>query len=119
MSHYPMYALSEEHQAIREAVRAVAEAKIAVSPGYQVPFAHEIRTFSGMPTAAVGAITDPAHAQQVLDDGSADVVLVGRASLREPAWPLRAAHELGLTWREAPYPAQYTRGAWSNEPGWR
>ncbi|MGY2066523.1 NADH:flavin oxidoreductase/NADH oxidase [Blastococcus sp. SYSU DS0619] len=97
----------------------VAEAKITVSPGYQVPFAREIREFSGMPTAAVGAITDPAHAQSVLDDGSADVVFVGRASLREPSWPLRAAHELGLSWREAPYPAQYTRGAWSNEPGWR
>lgn len=97
----------------------VAEAKISVSPGYQVPFAREIRESSGMPTAAVGAIVDPDQAQRVLDDGSADVVFVGRASLREPAWPLRAAHELGLSWREAPYPAQYTRGAWSNEPGWR
>ena len=47
----------------------------------------------------------------------ADVVLIGRAGLREPYWPLRAAAELGLTWRETPYPAQYTRGAWEHARG--
>ena len=42
----------------------------------------------------------------------ADVVLLGRAALREPSWPLRAAHELGLALDEAPWPPQHTRGAW-------
>lgn len=97
----------------------VAEAKIEVSPGYQVPFAHAVRDFSGMPTGAVGVITDAEQAQQVLDDGSADVVLVGRAALREPSWPLRAAHELGIPWRDADYPVQYSRGAWRNDVRWR
>ena len=42
--------------------------------------------------------------------GRADVVFLGRVALREPAWPQRAAAELGLDWRDAPYPPQYTRG---------
>jgi 2,4-dienoyl-CoA reductase-like NADH-dependent reductase (Old Yellow Enzyme family) len=63
-------------------------------------------------TGAVGLITDPAQAQGILDDGDADVVLLARAALREPAWPLRAAHELGVPAKEAPYPPNYARGAW-------
>ena len=39
-------------------------------------------------------------------------MFLGRAGLREPAWPQRAAAELGLDWRDAPYPPQYTRGKW-------
>jgi len=57
-------------------------------------------------------ITETAQAQAILDEGSADVVLVGRAALREPAWPLRAAHEMRLSRHEAHYPPQYLRGAW-------
>ena len=90
----------------------VAEAPIKVGPGYQVPFAHQIREESGMPTGAVGLITDPQQAETVLAEGSADAVFLARAALREPAWPQRAAHELGIAWREAPYPKQYARGAW-------
>ena len=86
--------------------------QITVGPGYQVSFARDVRTKGGIPTGAVGLITEPAQAQQVLDEGSADVVLLARAALREPAWPLRAAHELGLTRDQAPYPQQYLRGAW-------
>ena len=86
--------------------------QIAVGPGYQVSFARDVRTKGGIPTGAVGLITEPAQAQQILDEGSADVVLLARAALREPAWPLRAAHELGLTRDQAPYPKQYLRGAW-------
>ncbi|MGH3424433.1 MAG: tRNA-dihydrouridine synthase, partial [Nocardioidaceae bacterium] len=89
-----------------------AKQEIAIGPGYQVPFAHEIRELSGVPTGAVGLITDPAQAEQVLADGSADAVLLARAALREPAWPLRAAHELDIPAEDAPYPKQYTRGAW-------
>lgn len=89
-----------------------AAQQIEISPGYQVPFAHEVREVSGLPTAAVGLITDPKQAEDILGEGSADAVLLARAALREPAWPQRAAFELGIPWREAPYPAQYTRGAW-------
>jgi 2,4-dienoyl-CoA reductase-like NADH-dependent reductase (Old Yellow Enzyme family) len=83
-----------------------------VGPGYQVGFAREVRALSGIPTAAVGMITEPAQAEQVLADGAADVVLLGRVALREPAWPLRAAAELGVPRDGAPYPTQYTKGAW-------
>jgi 2,4-dienoyl-CoA reductase-like NADH-dependent reductase (Old Yellow Enzyme family) len=87
-------------------------ADIPVGPGYQVDFAKKILEHSGVPTAAVGLITEPGQAEKILDSDSAHAVLLARAALREPAWPLRAAHELGLTWREAPYPRQYSRGAW-------
>ncbi|WP_277497501.1 MULTISPECIES: NADH:flavin oxidoreductase/NADH oxidase [unclassified Nocardioides] len=88
-----------------------ARQQIEVGPGYQVPLAAAVRA-GGLPVGAVGLITEPDQAEQVLAEGHADVVLLARAALREPAWPQRAAHELGLTWRDAPYPDQYTRGAW-------
>lgn len=90
----------------------VAEAKIEVGLGYQVPFAHEVREKSGVTTAAVGLIIEPDQAEAILKDGSADVVMFARAGLREPSWPLRAAHELGVAVADAPYPPQYIRGAW-------
>ncbi len=89
----------------------VPDAKITVGPGYQVPFADAVRNGSGVPTGAVGLITEPAQAEKILTDGSADAVLLARAALREPAWPLRAAHELGLDPKDAPFPAQYRRAA--------
>lgn len=90
----------------------VAEAHIKAGLGYQVPFARTVREKSGVPTAAVGLILEPDQAEAILADGSADVVMFARAGLREPSWPLRAAHELGVPVSEAPYPKQYTRGAW-------
>ena len=87
-------------------------AEIPVGPGYQVPLARAVREGSALTTGAVGLITEPAQAEQVLLDGDADLVLLARAALREPAWPLRAAHELRIDVSDAPYPAQYTRGAW-------
>ncbi|WP_375424458.1 NADH:flavin oxidoreductase/NADH oxidase [uncultured Friedmanniella sp.] len=89
-------------------------ADIPVGPNYQVPFAATIRAEAGLPTGAVGLIATPQQAEEVLGAGEADVVLLARAALREPSWPLRAAAELGLTWREAPYPAAYTRGTWDD-----
>ncbi|GAA4542479.1 NADH:flavin oxidoreductase/NADH oxidase [Pseudonocardia xishanensis] len=86
-----------------------ARQAITIGPGYQVPFARDVRQKAGVPSGAVGLITDPAQAQAILDEGSADVVLLARAALREPGWPQRAAHELGVP---GPYPVQYTRGAW-------
>lgn len=90
----------------------IAGARIPLSTGYQVPFAQQIRSGSGILTAAVGLLEQPTEVEQVLTDGSADAVLLGRAALRDPSWPLRAAHALGIPADKAPYPAQYTRGAW-------
>lgn len=86
-------------------------ADIPLGPSYQVPLAGEIAA-AGVTTGAVGLITEPAQAEGVLVTGDADVVLLARAALREPSWPQRAAHALGVGWREAPYPPQYTRGKW-------
>ncbi|MGZ4615520.1 MAG: NADH:flavin oxidoreductase/NADH oxidase [Actinomycetes bacterium] len=84
----------------------VAHQKITVGPGYQVPFARAVREASGLPVAAVGLITEPAQAEQILADGSADAVLLARELLRNPHWPLRAARELG---DEVRWPEQYLR----------
>ncbi len=81
----------------------------AAEPGYQVPFAERIRRETGLPVAAVGRITDPHQADALVRGGQADAVLVGRAALREPSWPQRAAHELG---HPGPYPAAYHRGTY-------
>ena len=89
------------------------EQKITVGPGYQVPFARRIRNDTSLPVAAVGLITDSSQAEQVLVDGAADAVFVGRNLLREPMWPLKAAKELGvedtLDW-PTPYQSARYRG---------
>ncbi|MDP2956385.1 MAG: NADH:flavin oxidoreductase/NADH oxidase [Longimicrobiales bacterium] len=84
----------------------VPHQKMPLAPGYQVPFASRIRREAGIATAAVGLITDPAQADSIIRDGDADVVLLGREMLRQPHWPLVAAHALGV---EGPWPAQYLR----------
>jgi 2,4-dienoyl-CoA reductase-like NADH-dependent reductase (Old Yellow Enzyme family) len=83
-----------------------APAEIPVEPGYQVPFARRLREEAGLPTGAVGLVTEPKQAEEILAEGSADVVLLARALLRDPHWALRAAHELG---DEADWPDQYLR----------
>lgn len=85
---------------------AVAHAKIPVKPGYQVPFAAAIRAEAGLPTGAVGLITEPAQAEEILAQGQADLIFLARALLREPYWALRAARELGV---DVPWPAPYDR----------
>ncbi len=82
------------------------DASIPVGPGYQVPFASRVRREAGIPTGAVGMITEPQQAEKVIAAGDADAVLLGRALLRDPHWPLRAAHELGA---EVRWPPQYLR----------
>ncbi len=87
-----------------------APADIPVGPGYQVPFARRVRQEAGIATGAVGLITEPKQAEDVLADGSADVVLLARELLRNPHWPLRAAHELGVAPGEGvDWPVQYQR----------
>ncbi|MEV7360498.1 NADH:flavin oxidoreductase/NADH oxidase [Kitasatospora sp. NPDC091276] len=73
----------------------VPDATIHAGPGYQVPFAEAVRSGAGMPVAAVGLITDPVQAQDILAAGRADAVLLGRELLRDPYWARRAAAELG------------------------
>lgn len=86
-------------------------ADIAVKAEYQVGFARSIREATDIPVAAVGLITDPHGAQQILERGDADAVALGRVAMREPAWPQRAAHELGV--RDGSlYPGPYRRGSW-------
>jgi 2,4-dienoyl-CoA reductase-like NADH-dependent reductase (Old Yellow Enzyme family) len=85
-------------------------ADIPVGPGYQVPFARRVRAEAGVPAGAVGMITEPKQAEEILAEGSADVVLLARELLREPHWPLRAAFELGETDVDL-WPVQYRRAA--------
>ena len=85
-------------------------ADIPVAAGYQVPFARRIRLEAGVPSGAVGLITEPKQAEEIIAEGSADVVLLARELLREPHWPLRAAYELGDT-RAGLWPVQYERAA--------
>jgi 2,4-dienoyl-CoA reductase-like NADH-dependent reductase (Old Yellow Enzyme family) len=73
----------------------VADAKIPVGPGYQVPFAEAIRRDVAIATGAVGMITKPEQAEEIIADGKADVVLLAREMLRDPYWPLHAAKVLG------------------------
>jgi len=89
----------------------VATARIPLGPGYQTPFAERIRREAGILTGAVGMITSPVQAEQIIRTGQADLVLLAREMLRDPYWPLRAARELGVS---APYPVQYAR---SGPPG--
>jgi 2,4-dienoyl-CoA reductase-like NADH-dependent reductase (Old Yellow Enzyme family) len=81
-------------------------APIPVAPGYQVPFASAVRSGAGVPTGAVGLLTDPHQAEQVLAEGHADAVLLARELLRDPHWPLHAAAALGA---EVAWPVQYAR----------
>ena len=89
----------------------VSGVTIPVKPGYQVSFAAAVREQAGIPTTAVGLILDAQQAETILDNGEADAIEVGRLSLRDPYWPLRAAHELGIPSDQAPYQPQYAAGA--------
>jgi 2,4-dienoyl-CoA reductase-like NADH-dependent reductase (Old Yellow Enzyme family) len=80
--------------------------RVPVGPGYQVPFAAAVRSEAGIATGAVGMITQPAQAEEIVATGKADAVLLAREMLRDPYWPLHAASALGV---EAPWPVQYLR----------
>jgi 2,4-dienoyl-CoA reductase-like NADH-dependent reductase (Old Yellow Enzyme family) len=84
----------------------IAAAKIPVSPGYQVPFAAQIRKAAGLATGAVGLITTPQQAADIVATGEADLILIARASLRDPYFSLTAAAALqeNINW-----PKQYER----------
>jgi 2,4-dienoyl-CoA reductase-like NADH-dependent reductase (Old Yellow Enzyme family) len=83
----------------------------AVGPGYQVPFAEKIRREAGIATMAVGLITTPEMAEEIVRNGRADVVALGRELLRSPYWPLQAARALG---HDLAWPTQYQRAKPAN-----
>ncbi|MDL1902491.1 NADH:flavin oxidoreductase/NADH oxidase [Anaerolineae bacterium CFX9] len=89
-----------------------ARVKIPLEPGYQVPFAEAIRRDAHIPTAAVGLISEPEHADALIREGKADLVLLGRAMLRDPYWAHHAARQL-MGHADALLPPQYH---WAVEP---
>ncbi len=84
----------------------VPDARIPAGPGFQTPFATHIRMKTGMPTGAVGLITQPLQAEQIVATGLADCVFLGRELLRDPHWPLHAARALHA---DTAWPVQYER----------
>ena len=81
-------------------------AKIPAGPNYQVPFAAAIKKECGIATGAVGMITEARQAEEIIAKQQADVVLLARELLRDPYWPLHAAHALGA---DIAWPKQYER----------
>jgi 2,4-dienoyl-CoA reductase-like NADH-dependent reductase (Old Yellow Enzyme family) len=73
----------------------VPRAQIPVSKGYQVPFARRIKDEAGIMTGAVGLITEPGQANEIITAGDADLAFIGRELLREPYWAIKAQHDLG------------------------
>jgi 2,4-dienoyl-CoA reductase-like NADH-dependent reductase (Old Yellow Enzyme family) len=86
----------------------VAGATIPLGPGYQVEFAERIRRDADISTGAVGLITEPHQAEEIVASGKADVVVLARQLLRDPYWPLRAAKVLGV---QIAWPSQYQRAS--------
>jgi 2,4-dienoyl-CoA reductase-like NADH-dependent reductase (Old Yellow Enzyme family) len=82
--------------------------KYPFGPGWQVPFAEQIRKDASIPTMAVGLITEPIQADEIVKSEKADIVLLARELLRDPYWPYRAARALGVKDGVAP-PSQYLR----------
>ncbi|MFJ5297715.1 NADH:flavin oxidoreductase/NADH oxidase [Pseudomonas sp. NPDC088368] len=80
--------------------------KIAPAPGYQVPFAARVKQETGLISTAVGLITEPRPADDIIRSGQADLVAIARAMLNDPRWPWRAAAELGA---KVTAPPQYWR----------
>jgi 2,4-dienoyl-CoA reductase-like NADH-dependent reductase (Old Yellow Enzyme family) len=91
----------------------VPNVQIPARPGYQVPFADEIRQRTGIMTGAVGMITSAAQADQILREDKADIVLLAREFLRQPYWPLMVGKELGFP---VSWPIQYLRAASEGTP---
>ncbi len=92
--------------------------KIAIGPKYQVPFAKVVKEASGLPTITVGLITDPHQAEEILQDGDADLIALARAFLYKPRWAWEAAAALNATvhaneryWRCLPREAQSVFGS--------
>ena len=83
--------------------------RITLGPGYQVPFAEAVKRAVKVPVIAVGLITEPKHAEEIVASGKADMVALARGLLMDPRWPWRAAAELGAS---VDAPRQY----WRSQP---
>jgi 2,4-dienoyl-CoA reductase-like NADH-dependent reductase (Old Yellow Enzyme family) len=89
----------------------ISGVRIPLGPGYQVPFAEQVRETADVAVSAVGLITEVEQAAAIVASGQADAVMLGREMMRDPHFALRAAHELGV---ELDYwPPQYLRARWS------
>jgi 2,4-dienoyl-CoA reductase-like NADH-dependent reductase (Old Yellow Enzyme family) len=86
---------------------AATAAKVKRQPGFQVPFADEVRRETGLMTQAVGLITHGQQAEAILQEGQADLIAIGREALTDPYWPLRAAEFLGCDPQMEHWPVQY------------
>ena len=82
---------------------------IKLGPGYQVPYAHRVKQEVGLPTIAVGLITEPEQAEAIIENNEADAVSLARAMLYDPRWPWHAAATLGA---QVSAPKQY----WRSQP---
>jgi len=85
----------------------IAGVRIPLGPGYQVPFAEQVRESADVSVSAVGLITEVAQAAAIVESGQADAVMLGREMMRDPHFALRAAHELGVDLDY--WPPQYLR----------
>jgi 2,4-dienoyl-CoA reductase-like NADH-dependent reductase (Old Yellow Enzyme family) len=83
----------------------VAHQKVEFKPGFQVPFAEQVRCHAGVATGAVGLITQPNQANEIIEAKKADLIVMAREFLRDPYFPLHAAKALGV---KVPFPRQYT-----------
>ena len=92
----------------------VPQARLPLGPGYQTKFAERVRLEAGLPSSAVGLITQPAQAEHILHTGQADLIMLGRELLRDPRWPLHAAAQLDEA--KVPWPPQYVRAAAPGTP---
>jgi 2,4-dienoyl-CoA reductase-like NADH-dependent reductase (Old Yellow Enzyme family) len=83
----------------------VAHQRVEFKPGFQVPFAEAVRCHAGVATGAVGLITEPSQANDIIESEKADLIVMAREFLRDPYFPLHAAKALGV---KVPLPRQYT-----------
>lgn len=87
-------------------------ARIETGPAYQLPYAEEIAERAGVPVCTVGMITTAEQAADIVRSGRVQAVMLARELIRDPHFPLRAAHELGV---EVDWPPAYLRGRWPEE----
>lgn len=90
----------------------LVNAEIPVGPNYQVKFAEKIKREAGIPTSAVGLITEPWQAEAIVMENRADAVCLGREALRNSMWPAFAAREFGRSAARIDFPPQYFRALW-------
>jgi 2,4-dienoyl-CoA reductase-like NADH-dependent reductase (Old Yellow Enzyme family) len=91
-----------------------SHARLNLGPGYQVPFAHEVKQSVRMKVRAVGMIADPLQAEAIIAEGKADMVAMARAFLDNPRWVWHAAERFGV---KLEYPPQYARSRGDVWPG--